>query len=133
MIFLIVAGFAGLAGIIAPLFDAEDGIIVTYVMGELIILIGGVAWLSIIFTKRELHQNKKEVWLGKNGIVLGGKVYAWNFLGNKLTSATLQEKEKPKLIVITAMDGNNEYTVRIPIPTGKDSEAKEIVEKLSKS
>ncbi|KKP70036.1 hypothetical protein A2X44_02365 [candidate division CPR3 bacterium GWF2_35_18] len=132
MLLLITAGFATCVGILAPLFDVKNGIIVTCIMGGLIILIGSIAWLSIIFTKRELHQNKKEVWLGKNGIILGGKLYAWNFLGNKLTSANLYESKKGKYIVITAIDGNNEYTVRIPIPTGKAFEAEKIVEKLSK-
>jgi len=132
MLFLIVAFWAVLFGIAFPIYDHENGIYVSYMMIGLVMLIGFVAFLSIRITRRNLLRPAADTYINTKGALVAGQMHSWAAPLGSLAGALLVTDDPP-YIEITYYGGKTEYTVRIPIPTGKDEEAQHVVEALHAS
>lgn len=126
-LFLIVAGWAILFGILFPLFDRESGIYVTYVMVALIVLIGIVAYLTALIPYRRNLSHKGEAIISRTGVYLNGQMHSWNMAGMTLRGVGFVDTEEPHYIEFVYSGGISEYSVRVPVPAGEDEKAREVV------
>lgn len=106
-------------------------------------IIALLGFLSFISPKINYDRKMKmtgEIFISPEGLYLCGAVHTWRLAGARLESVV--QKEKPfSMIEVTysylMMAGRmwfayrNNATVRVPIPQGKEEEAKGIVERLS--
>ncbi len=130
-LFLVIAGWSLLFGILFPLFDRESGIYVTYALGALIVLIGIVAYLSAVIPYRRNLSQKGEAVISKTGIYLNGQLHSWNVAGMKLESVEFVDTEEPHYIEFV-YSGEVSYPVRVPVPVGEDEKAREVVAEFEK-
>lgn len=135
MLFYMVAGFALFFGILFFIFDREGGLWVLISMLGLIALIAFVAWFAAWYN---YSQNKKylgEAYITGDAVYLNRQLHTWRGLGARLESVVLAEKESGQLLAFTyslpTRMGRQEYTVRIPVPTGQEKAAKKLAEKFN--
>jgi len=130
-LFYIVAFWEVVFGIGFPIYDPKDGIFVSYMMLGLIILIGFVAWLSIRITRHKLEKHGGEAWISTTGAYIAGQMHSWTIVGGSLIDVSCLTGEKQSQIRIDYMGGNTEYSVHIPVPAGREDEAKIITQTLA--
>jgi hypothetical protein len=93
--------------------------------------------LFIYFTtKKTLDDNRKylgEAYISRKGVYLNKSFHSWNFL-SRLEDARIDEKQRILEIEYSALSRQGkEYSyVRIPIPAGKEKEAKRVLDELLK-
>ncbi len=131
-LFFIVAGFALLIGIIYLIINREAGLGVFLMMLIVIAVTGFSAWFA---SWRNYRQNKNtgDAYISKDGIYLNKQIHIWNQLGARLSSMKYIEETPPMLVFsYVALTGtiSQEYTVRVPVPSGQETRAKEILEQL---
>ncbi len=131
-LFLIVAGWAVLFGILFPLFDPESGIFVTYVMGALIVMIGIVAYLSAVIPYRRNLSHRGEAIISRTGVYLNGQMHSWNMAGMTLQRVGFVDTEEPHYIEFVYSGATSEYSVCVPVPVGEDEKAREVVAEFEK-
>ena len=91
--------------------------------------------LLIAFTTRNTYDaNKKylgEAYISRKGVYLNKSFHSWNFL-SKLENARIDEKLKIIEIEYSALSrqGKDYAYVRIPIPSGKEDEARKVLNEL---
>jgi len=127
VLFFITAGWAILFAILFPLFDPESGIFVTYALGILILIIGIVAYLSVLIPYRRNLSQKGEAIISMTGVYLNGQLHSWNVAGMKLDSVAFVDGEEPHYIEFVYSGEISGCPVRVPVPTGEDKKAREIV------
>ena len=131
-LFLIVAGWSILFGILFPLFDPESGIYVTYALGALVVLIGIVAYLSALIPYRRNLSQGGEAIISRTGVYLNGQLHSWNVAGMKLDRVEFVSTEEPHYIEFVYSGELSAYPVRVPVPAGEDEKALEVVAEFEK-
>lgn len=131
-LFLIIAGWAILFGVLFPLFDRESGIFVTYALGVLIAIIGIVAYLSAFIPYRRNLSQRGEVVISRTGVYLSDQLHSWNVAGMALEGVEFVDTEEPHCIEFVYSGAAMEYSVRVPVPEGEDGKAREIVAEFEK-
>ncbi len=131
-LFYIVSGWAVFFGILFPIFDFENGIWVSAVMGGLILLIGFVAFTSIWYDHRRNLKKRGEILIAKGGVILNGQLHNWEGPMAKFHGVALCEDKKQPYLQFDYQAGQeiHQYSARIPIPEGKMEEAEAIVRKF---
>ncbi|MBI3744793.1 MAG: hypothetical protein HY261_11000 [Chloroflexi bacterium] len=133
LLFFIVSGFALIAGIVAVIVDRHAGIWVLFVMLALIAIIGFLAWFTTWHDYRQNLRYQGEAYISKDGIYLNRQLHLWNQLGAYLGSVEYIE-ENPPLLVFSyfapTRTGMEQRDVRVPIPKGKEDNAKELLGKF---
>lgn len=102
----------------------------------LLLLLG---FFAVIVPRIKFYRNKNnsnpDVFIGLNGIFIGGEFHLWNYLTSKLEEVTVDDSKM--LINIkysySTNTGTESTDVRIPIPQSKLKEAVSIAEKLISS
>jgi hypothetical protein len=105
----------------------------------LAMLAGLVIFIRILIaftTKNTYDSNKKylgEAYISRNGVYLNKSFHSWNFL-SQLEGARIDETEKILEIEYSTLSRQDKYyaSVRIPIPSGKKEEARDVVKELMK-
>ena len=131
-LFLIVAAWSILFGILFPLFDPESGIYVTYGLGALVVLIGIVAYVSALIPYRRNLSEGGEAIISKTGVYLNGQLHSWNVAGMALDHVAFVNTEEPHYIEFVYSGELSAYPVRVPVPVGEDEKAQEIVAEFEK-
>lgn len=131
-LFLVVAAWSLLFGILFPLFDRESGIFVTYALGALIVLLGIVAYLSAVIPYRRALSQGGEAIISRTGVYLNGQLHSWNVAGMTLESVAYIDTEEPPYIEFVYSGAMSEYPVRVPVPVGEEEKAQEIVREFKK-
>jgi hypothetical protein len=132
ILFYIISAWAIIFGIGFPLYDRENGIYVTYVMLGLIVIIGITAYLSIAATRHQLQKHGGEAYISRCGAYTGGRMHSWSLVQSSLLGVRFAAGAKIPYIQIDYMGGKTEYTVRVPVPAGKEAEANNVVRELEK-
>lgn len=133
-LFFMVAGFALLCGIVVLIIDFEPGLWVMLAMLLLIGVTGFAAWFSGWNNYRLNMSNPGEAYLSGEGVYIAKQLHLWNAQGAFLKSAEYV-KGVPSLLEFTyqapARYGLQEYSVRVPVPRGKEDKARDIVSQFS--
>ncbi len=130
MLFWIITAWALLFAILFPLFDKENGIIVSYIMFGLILIIGITAYLSIkIAYNKNLNTKNHEVYINKNAVLIGENFHCWKGFGLKLDSVQIDNKKNLLIFSYSSISrtGKNYYEARVLIPQDKKQEAEELL------
>jgi|WetSurMetagenome_2_1015567.scaffolds.fasta_scaffold41433_3 hypothetical protein len=91
--------------------------------------------LLIYFTTKKTHDDNRkylgEVYISRKGVYLNKSFHSWNFL-SQLENARIDEKLKIIEIEYSALSrqGKDYAYVRVPIPAGKEENARKVVAEL---
>lgn len=133
MLFFIISGFAIIVGVVALIVNPESGIWVLAVMLALIAIIGVLAWFTSWYDYRQNRKRTGVTYISKNGIYINGQLHLWNQLGARLGLVEYVE-ETPPLLVFSYFAptrvGLEEREVRVPVPGGQETRAREILEQF---
>ena len=130
ILFFIISGFALFFGILFLIFGGKAGLAVFLSMVGLIVLIGGVAFLSILLSYRANKTRTGEVFIARTGVYLNKTLHNWNMFGSRLDSVQLLQEESCLLefaYSFPARHGRQRTEVRVPVPAGKEVEAEQIL------
>ena len=131
---LIVLFFSVLFGAIFWIADPETGWIVALVLLGVNILIMIVVWLNGMSLRRWDKVENLECRIGQNGLILIDQLHLWSGWGAKLEGAGVK-KGKLNIVEITYSTPNRYsrqyYTIRIPVPSGEETKAEEVVKTLT--
>ena len=132
VLFYVIAGFALFFGILFFVIDRESGLWVLVLMLALIGVIAFTAWFTAWYDYRQNKKYPGEVYVTEDAIYASRQLHSWRGLGAKLESVVLDEQKTPKIVKFTysapTRTGVQDYTVRVPIPHGKEKEARRILE-----
>jgi hypothetical protein len=138
-LFLVISAFALLFGLMFWLFgeDEEAGFLVFLAMAGLIAVIGLTAFLSIKIPYWRNRRRVGEVWISGSGAFVNGALHTWNSLGCRFEGVSYHRTSNPavcSLLEFTysypARHGSELATVRLPVPVGRDAEARRVCEVL---
>lgn len=134
-LFLIAAFWVVLIGGGFAIFAGEAGRMVALVLlGVLAILVPFAFWLPKVRAARMLKR-PTPVIIGREGAYVGGELHDWKLVGSFLSGAKIDDTKDPKQVCIdyyyiSGRGAPVPCEVRLPIPPGKDEEAKHAVEEL---
>lgn len=133
-IFYLVAGISLAVGLLFLVAVPDGGLVVFLAMLSLIALIAFVAWFS---ARQVYNQNRNylgEAFISREGLSLNCQFHTWKGLAANLDSVAILEEKGQRLLAFTysmpSRVGMEERTVRVPVPAGKEEEAKKITEIL---
>jgi hypothetical protein len=131
-LFFLVAGIALFIGIVFFIIDNEAGLVVLYSMLGLIALIALVAWASSLSNYRHNKKTVGEVFISRDAVYMNRQFHTWKGLGAKLKSVLIASKDDQSVLAFSytmpTRTGIQEYTVRVPVPYGKDKAAETLVQ-----
>jgi hypothetical protein len=134
-IFHVVAVISLAVGLIFLIFAGEGGMVVFIVMLGLIVLIALVAWFSARQVYNQNRNSLGEAFISREGVCLNRQFHTWKGLAANLDSVTMLEEKGQRLLAFTysmpSRVGMEARTVRVPVPAGKEEEAKKIAEMLN--
>jgi hypothetical protein len=133
-LFILTTVIIFIIGVIFNIIHKDTWIIITIVFSFLIALLAIFALLIPRIQYNKFSKNPSpEVYIGLNGIYLGGEFHLWNFLSSRFTGVNLDEKEGLLIIQYSYVTrtGINYTNVRIPVLQSNVEEAKAIVQKLN--
>lgn len=127
----IISAFAIFFGILFAIIDPGAGIYVLFVMLGLIALVSLTAFITSQQNYRHNVRHKGEALIVSDGIILNGQLHAWNVIGNRLERADYMEEAPPMIefeYSAVSRNGRDSYTVRVPVPSGQEKSARDIVQ-----
>lgn len=134
-----VTGFLGLffAGILAAWID----LIPLPVWGGALLGLGlGVFGLLIShfnkkITTRQITQSDGSIYIGTDGVVIGGVYHEWHSMGRTLDKVEYDEKTRSILCGITVRSRNGaiKRTIAIPVPFDRQHEVEGVLRKFSEA
>lgn len=107
------------------------------IMAGIGILIAFVAWLATKLRKRAVLKDPGEAVIARGGVYFQGFLYDWNNVTSWFDLAKLETKGKHDSLVISYRYVAGRYarvhrgTVTIPVPEGREQEAKSAANKLN--
>ncbi|MFZ2455723.1 MAG: hypothetical protein WAX07_04540 [Candidatus Altiarchaeia archaeon] len=113
--------------------DKEAAVIVLFGLFGLIIFIRLLIYFSIKKTRDDNIKYLGEAYIGRKGVCLNKSFHSWNFL-SQLESARIDVNQKILEIEYSSLSrqGKDYSSVRIPIPSGKEDDAKKVLSGLLK-
>jgi len=131
----VIAAITVIVGIVFGFITGDAQFAIFFVLG-LICFVGIVAWLTATANYMRNKRHPGEIYLAKDGAYFSGQFHYWGGPGSHLESAEYVEVPEP-LIAVTysavALNGANSYNVRIPVPPGQESAARDIVERINEA
>lgn len=118
--------FSVLFGVIFWIADPEAGWVVLLTMLGLNVVIALVAMLSGRAVNKWENAKQVEFLMVKDGLIINGQLHVWSGWGARLEGAGTSGKKIELLEIVYSVParyGRQSYTVRIPIPSGKQQEA----------
>jgi hypothetical protein len=107
----------------------------TFSIVFIIALMGLLAVVAFIIPRIKYASDMRiepEAWISKKGVYLTGEFHNWDMLTSKLEQAEYDKKNG--LLAITygylTNTGWNTYCLRVPVPKGKEKDAKDAVKKI---
>jgi hypothetical protein len=118
-------------GIVFFLADNENGIWVLAVMLALIAVIAFTAWFTSWYNHRQNQKYLGETYITGDAVYVNRQLHTWRGLGARLDSVDLNLGASQSLLQFVysapTRTGMQEYTVRIPVPKGKEEAAGKIL------
>lgn len=116
--------------------DGKAGVFV----GASLLVAFVLAWLAARATLKSSAVARggpsPEVRIGRDGLLIGGELHVWRGWGNVLNSCALNDGPTLQLVINYMTPSGNKTalrpeTVRVLVPAGKETEAREVVRQLS--
>jgi hypothetical protein len=134
VLFYVIAGFALFFGVLFFIIDRESG---KWVLVMMLVLIGIIAFTAWFTSWYNYRQNKKylgETYITSEAVYMNRQLHIWHGLGARLESVNLDKKREHQILELTysapTRTGLQDYTVRVPVPKGKEKEAHMVLEKF---
>lgn len=128
-LFGVVAFFCLVFGLGFPLFDPEDGWIVTLMLLAVLALCALAIVAGELLRKHQLRSGTAEVRLAEDGMLLAGELHVWKGWDARVEEVGVVEGHPPCLTITYSTPSHNHRqitTVRVPIPHGKEAEAADV-------
>lgn len=115
--------------------DRQAGLFV----GAVLFVAWGLCWMVARASVRAQARHEKgpmpEVRIGRDGLLVGDELHDWHGWGATLQECALRDGPPPLLEFTYAMISGNatvrrSESVRVPVPAGKEAEAREIIRQL---
>jgi hypothetical protein len=135
-LFLVVAAFALLFGVLVWVLDPEAGFYVFLAMLGLIGLIGCTWRFTLWLNHRHNLAGAGEAYVSTDAAYLNGRLYSWRahltrFEGAKVENNRGVSVLAIRYIVFTGRSGMQTYTTRVPIPEDKIGEDQEAAQQIN--
>ena len=136
--FITISVIAVIVGVIFVI-AVPDSLMSTLIsMGGLIIIIG---FTAVFVTWYRRSQNQKyigEVYINRDGAYINRELHTWTGLGARLENASMDDKHLGQAIMSFGYSAPGRYNryfynARVPVPLGREKEAKEVLDKVIKS
>jgi hypothetical protein len=117
--------------------DSRALLVVLFYIGSAA-LAATVGWVLGVFLVRVLRRRDEqsrrsgEVYIGRGGLYLDGTVATWAAFGLFLRSVQRKETDPPILEFDVADIEDNTSVVHVPVPRGREAEAKEVIQELAR-
>lgn len=135
VLFYVIAGFALFFGVLFFIIDQESGKLVLFVMLALIVIIAFTAWFTAWYNYRQNKKYLGETYITSEAVYMNRQLHIWHGLGARLESVNLDKKREQQILELTysapTRTGVQDYTIRVPVPRGKEREAAKVLEKFS--
>ena len=137
-LFLMIAVISVIVGVIFVIAVPDSLLSTSITIGGLIVIIGFTA----LFTTWQRHnQNLNhlgEVYLNRGGVYINRELHNWTTLGARLEGASIDDKHLGQSIITFTYSaptrmGRTSYNARVPVPLGREAEAKTVVDQIIKS
>jgi uncharacterized membrane protein len=137
-LFFMIAIISVIVGIIFFAVERENPLIIALIVLGIIAIAGLAAFFSTLGNYLNNKKHLGEVYISIDGVYLNRQVHVWNCLGNLLEEISYDspKNQSPRIILTysaPAKNGRNSYTVRIPIPPGQETAAKNIINRIGKT
>ena len=129
-IFFLIAFFSVLFSLVFLLVDFESGRFVALVLAVVVLLMAGVAKLSVWLPQRRNAEGPGELLLSAEGLWLAGELHTWTVGGARLEEVAYAPGDTTILSFTYSAPNNGGpqyYTVLVPIPRGEEGQAKAIL------
>jgi hypothetical protein len=137
VLFYVIAAWALFFGILFFLLDNESGIWVLASMLALIAVIAFTAWFTAWYNHRQNKKYLGETYITLDSVYINRQLHTWRGLGAKLETVDLDKHKTHAMLTLVysapTRTGFQNYTVRIPVPGGKEAEAEQIHRKLQQN
>jgi hypothetical protein len=133
-LFWVIAVISVLVGLGFFLFDHKAGLAVLLGMLALIAIIALAAWFTTWYNYRQNLKYLGETYITPNAVYLNRQLHIWKSLGSWLESVEIKDTTNPYLefkYMALTRTVVQEYNVNVPIPRGKEQEAREILGKFT--
>ena len=89
-----------------------------------------------MFAHRHNKKHQGEVFIARDGVYFNRQMHVWKQRGNRLESIDLKRDRQGHTILAIEYSAiaaytRNSYTIRIPVPPGKEKEAQKAAEQIS--
>lgn len=133
-LFYLVAVISLVVGIGFTIAQPDGGWAVLLVLGGLVVLIAFVAFST---TRYNYWMNKKyrgEAYITPDGVYLNRMLHLFRGWGASLEDVSYNEKEKFLAFQYSTpnRNGRSDYTLRVPVPAGKEEEARHVLANFQK-
>jgi hypothetical protein len=133
-LFFLVAGISVVVGVGFTIAHHDAGLVVLWVLGGMLILIAFVAFTT---TRYNYWMNKKylgEAYITPDGVYLNRQLHLFRGWGARLDSFSYDEGEKFIAFQYSTpnRNGRADYTLRVPVPNGKEEEARRVLASFQK-
>lgn len=129
-LFILISSICIIVGVIFFIADPEAGLYVLLAMMGMVVILGVTAILSAVLPYRRNKKYVGEVYIFNDGLFINGATHIWKGFSARLESVAFSMESKNCLeFVYSAITraGRQYYTVLVPIPQGRESEAASIV------
>jgi hypothetical protein len=128
-LFYLVAVISLVVGIGFTIAHPDGGWVVLGMLGGLLVLI---AFVAVSTTRYDYWMNKKylgEAYIARDGVYLNRQLHLFRGWGASLDDVSYNEEEKFLAFQYSTPNrtGRADYTLRVPVPAGKEQEAKRIL------
>ncbi|RJO62538.1 MAG: hypothetical protein C4542_03360 [Dehalococcoidia bacterium] len=133
-LFYLVAVISLVVGVGFTIAQPDSGWVVLWVLGGLVVLIAFVAFST---TRYNYWMNKKyrgEAYITPDGVYLNRMLHLWRGWGASLEDVSYNESEKFLAFQYSTpnRNGRSDYTLRVPVPAGKEEEARQVLASFQK-
>jgi hypothetical protein len=133
--FILISAIALIVGVLFVIAVPDSLISTTITIGGLIIIIGFTAFFVTWYRRAQNRKRIGEVYINRDGAYINRELHTWKSLGGKLEGASLNDKFLGQSILnfeysAPSRNGRDYYTARIPVPLGKEPEAREILNEI---
>ena len=133
-LFYLVAAICLVVGVVFSLTHRDAGWVILEGLGILLVLIAIVAFTT---TRYNYWMNKKylgEAYISPDGVYLNRQLHLWRGWGASLDGVSYNEEEKFLAFRYSTpnRNGRSDYTLRVPVPSGKEPEARRVLASFQK-
>ncbi len=133
--FYLVSAIALIVGAIWFFLDPEGGLWVLGAMVVLIAIIGFVVWASARYVRGLNARGIGEAIISLHGVYFDKRFYYWDYFFTQLTKVDMSEEKGLKLLHFVtwspSLTFGQSWDIRVPVPSGEETKAEDIVKQLS--